>query len=294
MPSIPVDLHNKTIAANTDLIRELCHDITTIYTDVDGTLLGPTGSLFLDSLRKWTIKPAESIVTVLERGVDVVMVSGRNQMQLLETARVLGFQNYIAEMGTLLIYERGARHVLNLGGFDPGKYTAYEAMQASGALDHILDEFPGRIEYHLPWSKTRDCTALLRGLIDTDEVNNSLVAAGFGDFYIIDNGKIGRKSPTLDLDELHAYHVIPRGVSKEQAVALDQELRRIPQEKSIAIGDSVADLAFASEVAAFFMPANGIYAHPEISSTIAESKNTFIAENEMNLGWAEVIGAIFK
>lgn len=284
----------KRVSKNRDRIVELSRSLTTIYTDVDGTLLGPTGSLFLDSSHQLTTRPAESIIAVLARDVDVVMVSGRHQAQLLETARLLGFQNYIAEMGTLLVYDRGARSVLNLGCFDPGELPPYEAMKLSGVLDWLLDAYSGRLEHHLPWSQIRDCTAILRGYIDTKQVNSEMASAGFSEFYIVDNGKIRRRSPALTVDEVHAYHVVPKGVSKEQGVALDRQLRDIPKENAIAIGDSSADLAFASEVAAFFMLANGILANPELIDLILNTDNVFITDAQMNLGWSEVVGSLAK
>lgn len=287
-------LNDKRVLNNIERVRESCARLNTIYTDVDGTLLGPGGSVFLDHRRNLTTKPAEAIIRALTRDIDVVMVSGRHPNQLLETARVLGFNNYIAEMGTMLIYDRGARQVLNLKDFDPGTMTAYEAMQASGVLDFLLDEFKSKLEYHLPWSRTRECTALLRGFIDAGTANSLMQQAGFPDFYIVDNGRISRRSESLLVDEVHAYHVIPIGVSKSQGVALDRELRDIPRENTIAIGDSLADLEFADEVGIFFMLANGIKASPQAIPIIAAADNIFITDNEMNVGWAEIINAILK
>src|SRR5204863_8834312 len=79
--------------------------IRALYADLDGTLLGPGGSLFLtpDGL---TDAGAEALTSLHRAGVTLVLVSGRTREQMREAGRILQARASIAELGALLI-ERG-------------------------------------------------------------------------------------------------------------------------------------------------------------------------------------------
>ena len=47
---------------------------------------------------------------------------------------------------------------------------------------------------------------------------------------------------------MHAYHLVPRGVSKAQAISLDLAERGLGADQAAAIGDSVTDLEMAQSV----------------------------------------------
>jgi phosphoglycolate phosphatase-like HAD superfamily hydrolase len=65
-----------------------------------------------------------------------------------------------------------------------------------------------------------------------------------------DNGRIRRTFDTLDVPEVRAYHLVPRGVSKASAVRIHRERRGFRVDETAAVGDSVSDLEMATEVGA--------------------------------------------
>src|SRR4030066_1526875 len=71
-------------------------EIRVVYTDLDGTMLGPDGSFFHNLRREHTLRPARALLEAQGRGVDVVPVSGRRGRQLREDVRIWGVGNYIA------------------------------------------------------------------------------------------------------------------------------------------------------------------------------------------------------
>ena len=284
----------KSVRANLDWIRDNLPAVKVIYTDIDGTLVGPLGCFFRDSDYELTLKPAQALLGALARNVDVMLVSGRHKSQLREFARLLGVMNYVAELGTELVYNLGAEVVMNLGGLDLTCDSVYGTIIDTGVVDLLMETYPRRIEMHTPWSDERDCTPLLRGLVDPEEANRLLEDNGLGRFELLDNGVIPRKSPTLDVPETRAYHLVPKGVSKDQAVLKDLEHRSIPRGETVAVGDAAADLPFAGVTAAFFMVRNGLDNNPHLAERIDAAENVFVTSEKMGLGWAEVVETLLS
>jgi hydroxymethylpyrimidine pyrophosphatase-like HAD family hydrolase len=269
-------------------IKESLDEVRVVYTDLDGTMMGPMGNFVLNIRREYTLRPVSVLVEALGRGVDVVPVSGRSGRQLRETARVLGMRNYIAELGVEVVYDLGEKVVIDTGGLGGECADVRAAIASSGAAEFILSRFERRIEYHTPWSDFRDCTPLFRGLVDVEEVN-AILDEKFPALVLVDNGVLPRTSPTLDVGELRAYHLMPKGVSKEKATAEDMRRRGFTRSQAIAIGDSEADLAFAGVVGAFFLVRNGLYSNPHLISAIAGMENVIVTTGFLNEGWAEAI-----
>lgn len=262
--------------------------VRVVYTDLDGTMMGPLGNFILNIEREYTLRPVRALVEALRRGVDVVPVSGRSGRQLRETARVLGLKNYIAELGVEVVYNLGEEVVIDTGALEGECADLYEHIANSGVADFLLSRYKRRIEYHTPWSDFRECTPLFRGLVDIQEVND-LLDERFPGMVLVDNGVLPRTSPTLDVHEMRAYHLIPKGVSKEKAAAEDMRRRGFHRSETIAIGDSEADLAFAAEVGAFFLVRNGLYSNPHLVSVISACDNVVVTEGFLNEGWAEAV-----
>lgn len=274
-----------------ELIDLMAPETRVIYSDVDGTLLGPGGCLFLDSNHGYTSSPAQAIVSCHLHKIDVVLVSGRNRVQLHADARILGFNNWISELGCQIAYNSGQVLMSNIGEFQAGERTVWEAIKESGAPELLLKEYDRRLEYHLPWSDNREFTHMFRGWIDVDEANALLKDSGFGGLKIIDNGKVRRRSERLDpkITEVRAYHLLPEASSKASAVRKDQETRGIAKSRCAAIGDSIADLELAPEVGVLFLVRNAVFENPEILELLKDHPNVFITHGEMGLGWAEAI-----
>jgi phosphoglycolate phosphatase len=277
------------IRNNLDWLSENLSAVKVIYTDLDGTMMGPLGCFFRDSDFELTMRPARALLAAHARNVDVMLVSGRHKSQLRETARLLGCRNYVAELGTELVYNLGLEVVMNTGEFEPTGASVYQAILDTGVVAMLLAEYPRRLEMHTPWSEERDCTPLMRGNLDPGQANGLLAERGFQQFELVDNGVIPRKSPTLDVTETRAYHLVPRGVSKELAVEKDQEHRGIGRLETVAVGDAAADLPLSRTAGAFFMVRNGLDANPHLAGDVDSMENVFVTEGRMGEGWAEVV-----
>jgi HAD superfamily hydrolase (TIGR01484 family) len=275
-------------------VSSLISKLRVIYTDVDGTLLGPGGCLFLSAKREFTLVPAQTIVSALKRGIDIVLVSGRNREQLNEDARVLGFKNFISELGAEIVYDLGKRIVPNIGDFKMTETTVYETIEKRGAPRVLLERYRGELEYHTPWQVGRYYTHLLRGFVNVNEVDSFLAEKGFADLKLVDNGRISTVSPTLKVKEVRAYHLLPKSIDKASALRLDQKERSIRKDETIAVGDSWADLPLASEVGALFIVANGIKEDKTLASKITEYDNIFVTREEKGLGWAEAVKLVLS
>lgn len=284
----------RSIHDNLDWLIENLEPVRVIYTDMDGTMVGPFGCFFRDSDFELTMRPARALLAAHARNVDVMLVSGRHKSQLRETARLLGCMNYVAELGTELVYNLGLEVVMNIGGLELTCESVYKSILETGVLDFLLESYPRKLEMHTPWSDERDCTPLMRGYLDLDEALGLLRENGFAQFDLVDNGVIPRKSPTLDVPETRAYHLVPMGVSKEQAARKDQEHRGLTREQTVAVGDAEADIQLARAAGAFFLVRNGLDANPHLAELIESSDNIFITDGRMGHGWAEVVETLLS
>ncbi|MHB0976915.1 MAG: HAD hydrolase family protein [Candidatus Aquicultorales bacterium] len=285
MPSVEAEeLAEKT--------KRLSPDPKVLYSDVDGTLLGPGGCLFLDARKQLTLTPARAIVACHLHNLDVVLVSGRRHLQLFGDARVFGFNNWIAELGCQIVYDKGALCVDNIGDFSASGGSVYDVIEKSGAPSSLLDRYAGSFEYHTPWHADRSYTHVFRGLIDVGEANEFLEANGYGTLKLVDNGRVHRASPglSLKLPEIHAYHLMPRASGKASAARKDREIRNLSKENTAAIGDSESDLELADEVGVFFLVANAAYENEGLLKKAAAKANVVVTKEAMGLGWAEAVG----
>jgi phosphoglycolate phosphatase len=259
-----------------------------VYADLDGTLLGPGGSLFAASDLSVTEAPARAVASLHRAGVQIVPVSGRTSEQLWEVARLVGATDFVAELGGIVSLDR-QREVLRRFGAFSGEGTPHQDMIDSGAAGLLLDSFSGRLEPHAPWAfLPRECSILLRGEVSPAEAARVLSEAGHGWLELRDNGVIPRDFPGLDVHETHAYHLIPRGVSKAAGVSAHREHRRLRPQECIAIGDSPADAELASEVAAVFIVANG---RDPVRRAGAVPDNVYATEASHGDGFAEAVTA---
>lgn len=263
--------------------------IRALYADLDGTILGPGGSLFATPQG-----PSPRASLALHRlqlaGVELVLVSGRTRRQMQEAARILSASAYVAELGAFLVEGGATEEVLtNFGAFH-GPGTPYAAMARSGAGAHLLESYRGCLEPHSPWAfDERDATMLFRGLLDPAEAEARLADAGYGWLSLLDNGVIPRTYPTLDLPEVRAYHLLPRGVDKAVAVRLHRERHGLAPEECAAVGDSPTDLALADEVRAMFIVANGL---PSLGDAAERLENLFATPSPDGDGFAEAVEAL--
>lgn len=254
-----------------------------VYTDLDGTLFGPGGSLYATPEGGITDAASDAVAALHRAGTALVPVSGRTEAQVREVARILGADGFIAELGG--ITARGDRVAHEYGAYR-GPGTPNEQMARSGAAAFLLDAFAGRIEPHAPWAHVdREVTMLFRGHLDLEAARSLLAEAGYRWLDLHDNGIIRRSFPGLDVAEVHAYHLVPEGVTKASAVAADVAARRLARSDAVAVGDSASDADVSPHVGAVFIVANGEDALA--GADVAE--NVYLTDAPNGDGFAEVV-----
>lgn len=262
--------------------------VEVVYTDLDGTMLGKNGSFLHDPGGAATIEPAEALLAARAAGIDVVPVSGRALRGLQADARILGLGTVIAEMGALVSYDFGREVVQNFGATPkPGMPAAI--MEESGAVSLLLSSYEQFLEHHTPWSASRECTHLFRGLVDTSEADALLDRAGFGWLTVHDNGRLHGEYLGIPKGSARAYHLQPRGVSKGAAVALDRARRGFDRSVCVALGDSVADLELAAEVGTFIVVGDAVEQDSELAARCEAAGNVIATDRPQNLGWADAL-----
>ena len=188
-----------------------------VYTDLDGTLLGKGSSLFRDAEGGFSLAQARALEACHRAGAEVVIMSGRREPQVHEAARLMGQASYIYEAGCAFAIE--GETTLMTGEMAPSEDgTIYEQIEQRGIPKLLFEHFEGRLEYHSPWHHGRVLSHLFRGKVDVEEANALLRERGDEDLRLLDNGAIGRPMPTVE-GRTHAYHLVPRQVSKAAAVA---------------------------------------------------------------------------
>ena len=257
-----------------------------VYTDLDGTLLGKWGSLFRDAEGDFSMRQARALEACHRAEVEVVIMSGRREAQVLADARLIGQTSYIYEAGCAVMID-GERTLLTGDWVPDGQGTPAERMLAAGIPDLLFERFPNRLEWHHPWHEDRKLSHLFRGKVDVAEANAVLAENGHDDLRFLDNGAIGR--PMEGIDVTHAYHLVPGGASKAKAVAYHARARGFAPDDCIAVGDSIEDLDAADAVSRFFVVANGPERDPELREAIAGRDNVTVTEGWMGDGFYEAV-----
>ena len=274
-------------------LSERLSGIKVVYTDLDGTMLGRNGSFLHDPDGNATLEPAEALLAARAALVDVVPASGRALRGLQTDARLLGLETVIAEMGAQISYDFGRDVVQNFGETPkPGMPAAI--MEEVGAVKLLLERFAGLLEHHTPWSGWRECTHLFRGKVDPEEADATLAGKGFGWLTLHDNGRLHGEYMGIPKGAARAYHLIPRGVSKGLAVAIDRERRRFARENAVAIGDAFADLELAAEVGVFVMVCDALADDLPLAERARAMDNVLVTDRPQNLGWADTLSLIAK
>lgn len=259
-------------------------------TDLDGTLLGLGGSVLIDAKGAPALTTVEAIVDVNKAGLEVVVCTGRNRIQAGEVSRILGWTAFIAELGCIIKYGRGEAVEYLLGDWPEGVLlpdeTPYQAITRYGGLRVLAEEFPGRIEEHDPWHTDREITHVLRGNIDCVAAQKRLDTLDVP-VAIIDNGIISPPKHTLvDVDEVHAYHLVPKGTSKELAIRSLLERRGLTVDEAVAIGDSATDVEMMN-AAALGVLVNNALGDPRVLAATEPLDHVVATRGERGDGWAE-------
>jgi hypothetical protein len=266
-----------------------------VYTDLDGTMVGPRGSFWHAADGSPTLDPAIALADLHRAGVPLVLVSGRTQLQLVEAGRIFAADGFVAELGSLVAWSGGWETQL-LTGELPARFTGrapLEVMTELGVVDALLAEHPGRLEWHSPWHADHIGDAMLRGRVDALAVDAWLADRGAGWLTLKDNGAIpaaARFGLELDGAQPRVYHLMPRGVSKGAAIAWDLERRGLSPRDAVAIGDSVSDLEMAPAVGRLWITANGA-AVDGMAGLLSAVPNAAVTDAAMGAGWAQAVRA---
>jgi hypothetical protein len=264
-----------------------------VYTDLDGTMVGPRGSFWHTADRGLTASPADALLALHRSDAVLVLVSGRTHAQLLEAARIFAADGAISELGSLVSWS-GGRETHLLTGELPGEFagrTPVSVMAELGVVDQLVAAHSGRLEWHEPWHTAHSADALLRGRVDAAAVDAWLAERGWSWLTMNDNGAVPATARmTLHEDALppHVYHLMPRGISKGAAIRWDLARRGLTAEDAVAVGDSVSDLDMAAAVGRLWITANGA-AVPGMARRLSAVPNVAVTGAPMGEGWAQAV-----
>ncbi|MDO8847025.1 MAG: HAD hydrolase family protein [Coriobacteriia bacterium] len=268
--------------------------VRVLYTDLDGTLVAKGGSVLADAEARPSLVVAEAIVALAHAGLSVVPISGRGRLQLRELTQLLGWDGYIAEAGGIIVHGAGLDFEERV---DHGTWaqdalaegmTPFQAINGVRAAETLMEALPGRIEHYAPWQMDREVSLLLRGCLDVAEGQAVLDTLPLP-LDLVDNGML-RSYGTLTCRDMppHAYHVVPRGVSKTRAIDLDLAWRGLTRDQAAAIGDSATDLQMADAVGVMALVANAFGSNGVVSGLASTPRdNVWRTERERTEGWAE-------
>jgi hypothetical protein len=213
-------------------------------------------------------------------------MSGRRRVQVHEDARIMGQTSFIFDAGAAFSIDQEI--TMMLGDFELAPdSTPVETMSDRGVPELLLESFAGRFEYHEPWHLDREMSHLFRGDVDPAEANRLLEENGHGDLRLLDNGAIHRKMPGIE--QAHCYHLVPKAVSKANAVAAHSRARGYAPEETIAVGDSLEDLEVAPAVGTFYVVANGPEKDPGVREAVGRYPNAVVTEERNGAGFYEAV-----
>jgi hydroxymethylpyrimidine pyrophosphatase-like HAD family hydrolase len=255
-----------------------------LYVDLDGTLLGRDASFLHDADGSFSLLGARALEACARAGVEVVIYSGRRQQTCFYDARFLGIRSYAFEAGAGMVID-GELHWLTGDLVPRDGRTIFDQIEASGAPALLLETYAGRLEYHDPWHRDRDVSHLFRGDVDALEADRLLEQHGLGHLRLVDNGGIHPIVPGHE--RFRAYHLVPAGASKANAVAFHMQARGYAREACVAVGDSREDMGAAEVVKTFWLVANGIERDPSIRAAL--TANTRVCEERNGAGVYEAV-----
>jgi hydroxymethylpyrimidine pyrophosphatase-like HAD family hydrolase len=261
-----------------------------VYLDLDGTLVGPGGSLLRGGDGGFALEGVRALQACARAEVEVVLYSGRRQGSVFECARLIGASAYTFEVGCGLVIDGELEWLTDGVEPSPSAGTIYEQISASGAPALLLDRFRGRLEYHTPWSIGREVSHLFRGAVDVAEAQNVLSDGGFDWLRLVDNGVVRAADEQMaGFEVVHAYHLIPAAASKPRAVARHMRARGYAPADCIAAGDSREDVGVAHVVGAFWLVANALERDPLLLSELDGERHVRVAEASYGAGVYEAV-----
>jgi hypothetical protein len=261
-----------------------------MYVDLDGTLLGPRGSLLAAAGDTFSLLGVRALEACHRAAVEVVIYSGRRESSVFEAARLIGSSAFIFEIGCGLVLDGELEWLTD--GYEPSPAggTIFQQIEASGAPALLLERYAGRLEYHAPWAANREVSHLFRGLVDLDEAHAVLGEAGIEGLRLVDNGVVRAVTEQMPgLPAVHAYHLIPAGASKARGVARHMRARGYSRDEVIAVGDSREDMDAASVVGTFWLVANALDRDPTLEAEASGRPGVRVGDESYGAGVYEAV-----
>src|SRR5438105_12197989 len=116
-----------------------------LYVDLDGTLLGPGGSLLRGAGGGFSLAGARALEACDRAGVEVVLYSGRRQSSVFEDARLIGQASYIFEIGCGLVVDGELEWLTD--GLEPSDAAGsiYDQIAETGGQALLFERFQGQL-----------------------------------------------------------------------------------------------------------------------------------------------------
>lgn len=280
-------------------LRERLSRIRYVFTDLDGTMLGPGSCVLKDNDGNPSLDFVSVLVDLKRAGVEVIPCSGRNRSMLHEDVRVLGLNSYIGEMGGLIMLDHKGNEWEYFTAdmpYDPscGK-TPHECIEQTGILDEFIGRWPGLLEFHNDMSngyKHREVTVGMRGEVPDEEVREIIERAGASVTWG-DNGYLNYISAptTLELPEGvrgRAFNLMPAGLNKGRAVARFCEARGIDRAETLSIGDAGSDFLMADATEIFLLVENGLK-NPGATEFLEGAESAYVTRGRIVEGWVNAM-----
>lgn len=257
--------------------------VDVLYVDLDGTLLGPSGSILEGLEGTRTLDGVRALELCRDAGVEVVPMSGRTRRAVAEIARLLGLgTSYVCELGACVVVDGVPRWLTGDLAASEEDGGAHGAIERSGAPALLLERFAGRLEPHAPWDREREVSHLFRGRVDVAQADALLVEHGHGTLRLLDNGSAGAG---------RVYHLLPRSASKAAAVAHHRRARGRATGACAAVGDSLEDVGVAASVSHVWLVGNALDGDPALRQALDARANVSVTAGHYGTGVLEAVGA---
>lgn len=272
-----------------------------IISDTDATMV-THGSALRNSAGEPSAELPEALVALQRVGIDVVPCTGRSRAMIREVVRMLSLPGWIGEMGGILCLHEGATSTWQYFTADMpfdvrGGKTPHEVIMATGIVERMQRRWYDSLELYNDNGigyQYREVSVAFRGAVIEDEVREMMEETGLP-LYLADNGMVTRITgetilPAHDgelLEDVHTYHITPRGLDKGSAVARYIELMGWDPLECLACGDSPADCEMAQHVGVFMLMRNGLHNHKS-QAILAGASNAFVSTKPSTDGWCDM------
>ena len=152
-----------------------------VYTDLDGTMVGPRGSFWHTADRELTEGPAAALLDLHRAGVALVLVSGRTFEQVVEAARIFAADGATAELGATIAWD-GGRGVHRSRGDLPAEYgdrTPMSVMTELGVVEELIAGHGTRRRPAVDHRERRDGMAGLLDAVPNVTVTDAAMGEGW-------------------------------------------------------------------------------------------------------------------